>query len=186
MNVYDFDGTIYDGDSTFDFWRHCMKKYPKVWRSLPATCLYGFLYAVRLYPRDQFKGKFYRFLKYIPDVRAEAKCFWDDAEKNIKKFYRNQKREDDIVISASPEFLIGEICDRLGIAWIASKVNLETGALEGPNCRDAEKVKRFREVYPDAHIDCFYSDSQADKYIAKLADKAFFVHKTEITAWHVR
>ena len=28
MNVYDFDGTIYDGDSTFDFYKYCMKKHP--------------------------------------------------------------------------------------------------------------------------------------------------------------
>ena len=29
MNVYDFDKTIYRGDSTMDFWRYCLKRYPK-------------------------------------------------------------------------------------------------------------------------------------------------------------
>lgn len=27
VNVYDFDGTIYDGDSTIDFYKFCLKKY---------------------------------------------------------------------------------------------------------------------------------------------------------------
>lgn len=26
MNVYDFDKTIYDGDSTIDFYLYCVKK----------------------------------------------------------------------------------------------------------------------------------------------------------------
>lgn len=28
MNVYDFDGTIYDGDSTVDFYLYCIRKHP--------------------------------------------------------------------------------------------------------------------------------------------------------------
>ena len=29
MNVYDFDNTIYRGDSSVDFFRHCAVKYPR-------------------------------------------------------------------------------------------------------------------------------------------------------------
>lgn len=28
MNVYDFDGTVYRGDSTVDFWLFCLRKKP--------------------------------------------------------------------------------------------------------------------------------------------------------------
>ena len=37
MNVYDFDKTIYRGDSTVDFWRHCLRRYPGAARALPGT-----------------------------------------------------------------------------------------------------------------------------------------------------
>lgn len=28
MNVYDFDGTIYNGDSTVDFYLYCLREHP--------------------------------------------------------------------------------------------------------------------------------------------------------------
>ena len=30
MNVYDFDNTIYKGDSTADFFIFCLRKHPKI------------------------------------------------------------------------------------------------------------------------------------------------------------
>ncbi len=30
MNVYDFDGTIYSGDSTIDFYLFCLRKQPEI------------------------------------------------------------------------------------------------------------------------------------------------------------
>ena len=30
MNVFDFDGTIYNGDSSKDFFFYCLKRYPKI------------------------------------------------------------------------------------------------------------------------------------------------------------
>ena len=47
MNVYDFDKTIYDGDSTIDFYFYCLKKHPKIILCLPiqlyAAVKYTFL-----------------------------------------------------------------------------------------------------------------------------------------------
>ena len=36
MNIYDFDGTLYDGDSTFDFILYSLKKHPSLLRFLPS------------------------------------------------------------------------------------------------------------------------------------------------------
>ena len=38
MNVYDFDKTIYAGDSTIDFWKFCMIRYPRCRRYI--TCCF--------------------------------------------------------------------------------------------------------------------------------------------------
>ena len=29
VNVYDFDGTVYDGESTLDFYLYCVRRHPK-------------------------------------------------------------------------------------------------------------------------------------------------------------
>ena len=49
------------------------------------------------------------------------------------KWYMKQQKEDDIIISASPDFLLRPICKRLGIHSLnASNVNIYTGKIEGP------------------------------------------------------
>ena len=39
MNIYDFDGTLYHGDSTMDFLKYSFKKHPSLLRFLPAMGL---------------------------------------------------------------------------------------------------------------------------------------------------
>lgn len=38
MNVYDFDDTIFRGDSTRAFWAYCLKRAPGLVRFLPRQC----------------------------------------------------------------------------------------------------------------------------------------------------
>lgn len=183
MNVYDFDHTIYDGDCTLDFWKYCVKRDPIVLCSLPKSCWYVVLFKLHLCKRERFKEKFYEFLRYVPDVQLNVKDFWDCNEKKIKEFYLRQSRSDDLIISASPEFLIGEICRRLRVHGIASKVDPVTGKLYGPNCRGSEKVRRFYQMYPAGKINRFYSDSRSDLPMAKIAVEAYLVQKNTIKEW---
>lgn len=185
MNVYDFDKTIYDGDSTVDFWKYCVRRYPKAWGAFPGALLFGVLFKLELCERELFKERFYRFLQYVPDVSREVCLFWDEHMERIKSFYHKQRRTDDLIISASPEFLIQEACRRLSVSCIASKVNPATGKLEGPNCRGMEKVLRFREMCPDAQIQEFYSDSTSDVFMAKEACDAFLVKNNKIQEWRL-
>lgn len=183
MNVYDFDETIYYGDSTRDFILWCFKKHPKTLLDLP---LIGFA-AMRYYTfhvgtKTQFKEKMYRFLKKI-DGEEDVKKFWDDKFHGIKPFYRKIHRDDDVIISASPEFLLKPLEEKLHITVIASKVDIRSGAYDGLNCYHAEKVRRFHEVFPDGHIDAFYSDSYSDEPLALLADKAFIVDGDKLIDW---
>lgn len=175
MNVYDFDHTIYDGDCTLDFWMYCVKHHPIVLLSLPQSLWYAICFKLHCCTREQFKEKFYFFLRYLPDVQSDIKLFWDCNCKKIKSFYLNQADPDDLIISASPDFLIDEICKRLAVCSLSSKVNPVTGKLEGPNCRGEEKVNRFREEYPEAHIEKAYFDSESDIAIAKEADEPILV-----------
>lgn len=175
MNVYDFDHTIYPGDSTLDFWRFCFRRRPTALCALPGAVVSGALFKAGLRTREQFKARFYRFLRHVPHAEREVSAFWADNLSRIYPWYLARKREDDIIISASPEFLILPACRLLGVRAIASPVSLETGDLLGPNCRGAEKTVRLDREYPGALVEEFYSDSPSDLPLARRARQAFLV-----------
>ena len=172
MNVYDFDKTIYYGDSTADFYLFCLKRHKKI-LTLAPSLLGAFLkfYVFKRGTKTEFKEKMYRFLTFC-DTEKDVKDFWKEYIGNIKPFYLEQKEDDDVIISASPEFLLKPVCKRLKIKdLIASKVDMQSGKYSGINCHGKEKVKRFYEVFPDGKIDNFYSDSYSDSPLAEIADK---------------
>lgn len=186
MNVYDFDKTIYDGDSTFDFLMFCAKKNKAVRKMLPGIALRGVLFLLGIIKKQDFKEKMFSFLTVI-DVDKEVKKFWRLNIGNVKIWYAMQQKEDDMVISASPEFLVQGAMNLLDIKYMmASPVDKNTGKYYGKNCHGEEKVARLRESYPDAVIDEFYSDSYSDSPLAKLAKKAYLVKGDKLLPWSRR
>ena len=146
MNVYDFDKTIYNGDSSVDFYLYCLKKNPLILMYLPIQLFAIILYKLKLKNKKYMKEKFFSFLKKINNVDKVVEEFWNKKRKKIKKWYLDQKKNTDIVISASPEFLLNPICKELKVnKLIASKVNKNNGKFESENCRGEEKVKRFKK-----------------------------------------
>ncbi len=174
-NVYDFDNTIYRGDSSVDFFRHCAAKYPRAYLSALAALPFLLLMQLKLAKKTYVKQRFYRYLRHVPDVLEEVERFWLTHDQNLKDWYFAQKRDDDLIISASPEFLLEPLLKRLGLAMIASRVAPQTGVYDGQNCHGEEKVRRMREQYPELQIEEFYSDSRSDTPLARLARKAYMV-----------
>jgi phosphoserine phosphatase len=132
----------------------------------------------------EFKERVFSYLVYIKDVDHYIEEFWN---KNIHKsfgWYQKCQKDDDLVISASPEFLIAPACMRLGIkSFIATKLDTKTGKFLGPNCSGEEKVVRFREIYGNATVEKFYSDSYSDKPMALLAKESFLVTDGKLSPW---
>ena len=183
MNVFDFDETIYYGDSTraFVFW--CFKKHPKTLLYIPKIAVSSAaFYIFHIGTKTQFKEKMYSFLK-AGDGEKDVAEFWSENLKNIKPFYKKLHKDDDLIISASPEFLLKPLEKKLNITVIASVVDIKTGKYDGLNCYHEEKVKRFRQLYPDGQIDSFYSDSYSDEPLALLAKRAYIVKGDDITDW---
>ena len=185
MNVYDFDGTVYSGDSSIDFYLFCIKKKPSVFLKSIFTQIGGaLLYYCKRIPKEKYKEKYFSFVKHI-EVNADLlNEFWDENSKNIKKWYQDRKNVSDVIISASPDFLLQPICDRFGVSLIASKVDPSTGVFSGKNCYGNEKVIRFFEKYPEGKIDEFYTDSKSDFPLVKIAEKAYLVNKSKIELFH--
>lgn len=184
MNVYDFDKTIYDGDSTLDFYFFSLKKSPMLIRFLPIQIIGFIKYMFGMYSKLQFKEKFYSFLKGIKDVDSMVELFWNENQDKIKDWYLKSKEESDVIISASPEFLLNTICRRIGIKHlIASEVNKDTGICEGENCYGEEKVLRFKKYFEKGEIKKFYSDSLSDAPISLMASERYIVSGNNILQW---
>lgn len=177
MNGYDFDGTIYRGDSTRDFLIWCFRKEPKLLRFLPGQIAAFALYGLGRLSKTELKERVYRMLSGC-NAEMLAEAFWDTHSGRICSWYLRQKQDTDMILSASPEFLLRPICLRLGIRnLIASRVDPTTGKYRGVNCFGKEKAKRLADEYGINRLDAFYSDSQSDAPVAELADRAYLIQK---------
>ncbi len=184
MNVYDFDKTIYDGDCTVDFVFYCFKKFPALIFKIPYQLFNGILFISKLRKKDEFKKHLYSFLKEIPAIDEVIDTYTTLHLKNIKSWYLNQQRDSDLIISASPDFLIESFCKKINITyWMASPVDKYSGEFLGENCFGEEKVRRFDEIYSREDIEDFYSDSYSDSPLANLSKRAFLVKGNQLLPW---
>ena len=186
MNVFDFDNTIYDGESTLDLFFYYIVRKPWLLKHLPTV-----LQAFRRYKKGEVT--LYECIDtYVPMVEKDAlrvfdfendpKKFWDKHMKKIKPLYETLRSDDDLIITASPDFNMEEICRRLGVRrLLASRVNRQTGAIEFANLRE-NKIKAFFEAYGDETIENFYTDSpENDKVLVDAANHAFAVKGNTVT-----
>jgi len=155
-----------------------------MWLDIPGQMINGLLFVLKIRKKQVFKQRMLGFLTRIGDVDARVNAFWDENFCRIKPWYYEKQKPDDVVISASPEFLVKPACDRLGIRiTMGSPVDKHTGKFSGPNCHGEEKVHRFYKVFPNEKIDEFFSDSYSDTPLARLAKTAWLVKDSELLPW---
>lgn len=180
MRVFDFDNTIYDGESGIDFFIYYVKHFPlQVMKYVPAftRCVMKYK-AGKLAIEDVFTDYSYilkECCEKFEDPEEEIKIFWDCNQKKIKKWIADMLGEDDVILSASPEPLLLEICNRLNIKnVIGSVVDIKSGEISELCFRD-NKIKRFKDVYGDTVIDEFYTDSMNDKPFMDISKDVYYV-----------
>ncbi len=184
MNTYDFDKTIFYPDSSCTFYIYCLKNFPgKVLPTAPRSIAKAAAYKSGRISAKQLKEQLFSFLPKIPDIDAVVARFWEENRWRIAPWYLAQKTGDDLIISASPEFLLEPICRELGVRLIGTRMDKHSGRISGENCHDAEKVRRFRESFPEAATENFYSDSLTDSPMAEIAGRAFIVKKNLVRPW---
>ena len=98
INLYDFDNTIYAGDSSTDFFFYCAMKYPSIYLNLPKMAIAGIKYKLKICTKTEMKEVIFSFLKKVPNVDEEVKNFWDKHRSHIKDFYLKKKHNKDIII----------------------------------------------------------------------------------------
>ena len=186
MNVYDFDQTIFDRDSSYAFFGYCLKHFPRAVLREPMEILkasWTFFRGKDDADAAPLKETLFSFLPFLPEPESTVEAFWKENEAGIASWYLKQKKPDDLIISASPEFLLKPMTEKLGVSLIATPMDIYSGLILGVNCHDIEKLRRFRAEYPDALIDQFYSDSLSDSPLAEIAREAYMVKKGSITPW---
>ena len=110
MNVYDFDNTIYDGESSVDFFMFCLKKRPKLIKYIFVVFFNLAKYKLCLISKQELlklaEKNLFGILDICPDYEKLAESFWDKSMNKIKPLYLDNKRKDDVIISASFDFLL--------------------------------------------------------------------------------
>lgn len=176
--VYDFDGTIYDGDSSVDFFMYVFKKNPGSILKIIPLLLYSFiLYFCKRISKKTLKERYFSFLKHNTQVDDLLRGFWEENFCKLKPWYLEKRDHSrDIIISASPEFLLHIPAQKIGVfKLIATKVDKETGQFLSENCYGKEKLYRFEQECPEGRIVEFFSDTRSDSFLAVKARNAYLV-----------
>lgn len=197
--VYDFDDTIFSGDSSMKFYKYCLLRHPIVILSAPKQIGAFFKFVFGKYNKVQTKSVFFSYISHLKDLSGMVEKFWNKNESGIKQWYKEHCKDimdgkydidgtspNTCVISASPEFIIQPICSRLGIDYVISThMNTTTGQVIGENCHGKEKPRRLDEEINEYEIIEFYSDSYSDDPVAQLSKQSFLVQGEELIPWNI-
>lgn len=184
--AYDFDKTIYDGDCSFDFWLYCIKVKPYILWRFPFQFSTLILNKFNFISTKRFKEIFFSFLRDFSSEQIDAavKGFWKLKKHRLFPWFKERTRlGKEIVISASPEFLLRDICMENNIDIVIGTIMDCRGNIKGCNCKGEEKVRRLKEVIEDCRLEEFYSDSNSDLPLVKLSSKSYKVIKGNCSTW---
>lgn len=182
VDIYDFDKTVIPFDSGSRFALFCAIHYPWCFITLPVI-LVGFLLSLcKIISFTQFKKVCFMFVPMVP-LKKAVKKFWDKYENTVHPWFYEKNRYR-IIISASPDFLLEEIAERLEFdELICTRHNAKTGAIISNNCNKEEKVRRLYELHnkEDIKVIDVYSDSlELDEPIFSLANgQCYHIVKSE-------
>lgn len=180
IDVYDFDGTIYDGDSTADFVLFCLRRHPGMITGAPRLAAAALMLACKKINLTRFKSVLFGEMSRRFSLEKEADAFWKSEKTQAKlgPWFYNTPRDLPIVIaSASPEFELRHAAKILGVeTLIGTRCDMKTGELFGKNCKGAEKIVRIREVFGDFKVRAMYTDdAKADGPLLAIAKEKYIV-----------
>jgi phosphatidylglycerophosphatase C len=185
--VFDFDGTLFQGDATKDFCWFYYRKNPLKSYYFLVQLAYWFINHLGLMSTTKFKSKFIAFLNNNDAQLIDhlLTLFWEQKRALVRKnlLEKITKLKENgvytIVVSASPELFIKDFCLSLGIdAVIGSQLIVKNNKYSLlKNCRGKEKLIRLKQAIPGFEIVVAYSDNEDDAALLKLAENGFWVDK---------
>ena len=184
MNIYDFDDTIYDGDTNRDIILYGFKKHPfLVMKALKKAKNLEKEYKRGMVEFERVKETMLSFIFKIKNYPKFINDFVDSHMKKIKPWYISRRSVNDIIISTSYELWVSQFCKRLGIKYVIATKTDGEGKIIGKNCKGPEKLRRLATVIPNAVIVSAYSDSSCDIPILDAAKTAYVVEGDKLTTY---
>lgn len=182
LDLYDFDGTIYDGDSGVDLILFSIRKKPSLIFHYLGCLGIVIMYLLKLRSKEEMKDGLFAFVKHFPDIDEFVEEFWKKHHHKIKDFWIEKKsHKNDIIISASGRFWLEPIAREYKVKDLfATDIDPKTGKVSGNNCHGKEKVKIFRDKYPKAEIMKMYTDSKNDLPLIEAAKEGILVKRNKL------
>ena len=184
MQVFDFDNTLYRGESAVDFALFLMRRRPKIMLWLPKIFWNLLKYKLCLIQKEHMEAQINRFMQScLPDeaeVRRQVRCFWRSHIHKLNAALVSRIKPEDIIITAGPYFLLNPIRKQLGTSrLIASEVDLARKTVQYLNFSE-RKAARFRAMYGDTVPEAFFTDSYYDRALMDIARRVYLVKKRTI------
>ncbi len=175
--LYDFDKTVCPSDCGSRFWLFCLRKKPWLIVFLPVQIIGGLCKVLKICEKLQRTCSIHSYIRGI-DTKKLADEFCEMKLKTVYPYFLSRKRDlPTVVCSASPEFILRPICQKLEVDYlICTKVDSHRGKILSATCKGHEKVVRIKSELPDFTFEEVYSDSiKHDTPILLLGEKAFLV-----------
>ncbi|WP_028519296.1 haloacid dehalogenase-like hydrolase [Ruminococcus flavefaciens] len=185
MKVFDFDNTLYHGESAVDLALYMIKNNKKVILHLPKIFINLIKYKLCLVNKRKMVDAINDFLQNVLSGKDELmdsiEGFWDKNRFKLDRKMLNRIQNDDIIITAGPDFLINGIRNLINTDHIISS-RIDTNKMKVKYLNfGSNKVNGYMSLYGDKRIDCFYTDSYNDKALMDISDKVFIVKKGRLT-----
>ena len=138
-------------------------------------CLF-LLRGMRVIDKKKFKEYVFFFVPWFNNIEKIVNKFWQHNANKIQDWYTLQRRDDDLIISASLSFVIKPALDMLNIKnYITTNFSIKTGKIIGDNCYGNVKQVEFERIYPKTKLEAFYSDSMSDMPMFEISQKAYLI-----------
>lgn len=190
--LYDFDGTLFRGDSFIDFAifaRGKMALLTTMMRAFPKLAMWKLHLLSNSEAKQSLFSKLYKGLP-ASELTHSGEKFADVIDsKLIEDTFaqmEQQKREGwrVIVVSASLDIWLRHWCDKHGVELICTQAETDsrhqfTGKFATPNCHGKEKLRRVLQYLDietadeakSRHSFLAYGDEDADDYIKSLCEQ---------------
>lgn len=194
--VYDFDKTIYGGESGTNFFTYYLKNYPLKGLLFGLTYLKEVLfYLIKITDLKRLKERFFIFLESHSNEEIEkiVDGFWKEYGKKMyswtqEELRKNRKEADMVIVtSATPLFLLERLIPEMGYDMVFGTEFKGDGKekfaaeIKGENNKGMEKVRKLDKWAKENNIKYeiikFYSDSLADKPLYDIAEKKYWIKK---------
>lgn len=194
LALFDVDYTLTKKETMIAFFAFMVKKNPDNLLYLPRALVSGALFKLGIFKEKQSKEFFLRFLKgkSVEEIEALTDEFFEKVLKNILYLDGVQKIQElkekgyyVILSSASPEFYINRLGEKLGVyksmgTRFETQNGIFTAKILGNNNKGEEKVLRLYESLRGMPIDYedsyMFSDSMNDEPLMKIVGKPYLIN----------